>query len=163
MPAAFDIVMLDVQTVRLKTEIGDVDLSLAQVRAAFQFAEAMGRRVGSRQGLDINYMDIAEFTDVGFLQEANRLFFHPLGLALEVTEPGEGEHFESYISGVWDYRDDPEGMTFADDVLTTERAQRVIEERRKHAEARCKIFSTNTTVQPLPVDHPPAEDDSGAS
>ncbi len=28
------------------------------------------------------YIDIREFVEEGFLQEANRLFFHPLGLAL---------------------------------------------------------------------------------
>jgi N-acetyl sugar amidotransferase len=32
---------------------------------------------------DIKYMDIGEFRRLGFLQEANRLFFHPLGLVLD--------------------------------------------------------------------------------
>ena len=32
----------------------------------------------------IKHMDIKEFREQGFLQEANRLYFHPLGLALEV-------------------------------------------------------------------------------
>lgn len=31
----------------------------------------------------VTYMDLGEFRDEGFLQEANRQFFHPLGLALE--------------------------------------------------------------------------------
>jgi hypothetical protein len=53
----------------------------------------------------INYMDGKTFRDEGYLQEANRLFFHPLGLALEVaTDTGTLK--------VWDYRDDPEGITF---------------------------------------------------
>ena len=34
---------------------------------------------------DIKRIDIAEFRRLGLLQEANRRFFHPLGLALEVT------------------------------------------------------------------------------
>ena len=53
----------------------------------------------------INYMDGKTFRDEGYLQEANRLFFHPLGLALEAD-------LESGTIKVWDYRDDPEGITF---------------------------------------------------
>ncbi len=54
-------------------------------------------------------IDIAEFRDRGFLQEANRRFFHPLGLALEVIVEKDGT---CTLGGVWDYRDDPEGMFF---------------------------------------------------
>jgi hypothetical protein len=32
---------------------------------------------------DIERMAISEFVDEGYLQEVNRRFFHPLGLALE--------------------------------------------------------------------------------
>jgi hypothetical protein len=84
----------------------------------------------------IKHMDIGEFVDAGYLQEVNRRFFHPLGLALEVTEcdscGGVGYNRPSdipeseynkwkctdcdgkgqWISGVWDYRDDPEGVLF---------------------------------------------------
>lgn len=35
--------------------------------------------------MSVNHIDISEFQRIGFLQEANRLFFHPHGLALEVT------------------------------------------------------------------------------
>jgi hypothetical protein len=54
-------------------------------------------------------MDIAEFRRLGYLQEANRLFFHPLGLALEVVREEDGR--ES-LSGIWDFREDPEGLAF---------------------------------------------------
>ena len=37
------------------------------------------------------FMDIREFRDKGYLQEVNRQFFHPLGLALCVVCPAEGE------------------------------------------------------------------------
>ncbi len=53
----------------------------------------------------INYMDGAAFRDEGYLQEANRQFFHPLGLALELDQ-------KTGTLKVWDYRDDPEGITF---------------------------------------------------
>ena len=54
-------------------------------------------------------MDIKEFRTFGYLQEANRLFFHPLGLALEISINDDGSE---YLSGIWDYRDDPEGMLY---------------------------------------------------
>jgi len=57
----------------------------------------------------VKRMDIKEFREVGYLQEANRLFFHPLGLALEVIVEDDGTE---KIGGVWDYRDDPEGIVF---------------------------------------------------
>lgn len=59
--------------------------------------------------LQINYMDLKEFIDAGFLQEANRRFFHPLGLALEVAKNRDGTYS---LTGIWDYRDDPEGIIY---------------------------------------------------
>jgi hypothetical protein len=58
---------------------------------------------------EIKRIDIKEFREVGFLQEVNRQFFHPLGLALEVKIHEDGTET---IGGVWDYRDDPEGVIF---------------------------------------------------
>lgn len=55
---------------------------------------------------DINYMDLNEFREQGYLQEVNRQFFHPLGLALVWNEADDGT---ITLSGVWDDRDDPEG------------------------------------------------------
>ena len=39
----------------------------------------------------IKYLDLIEFRDFGFLQEVNRQFFHPLGLALEIRYLDNGE------------------------------------------------------------------------
>ena len=52
---------------------------------------------------------IKEFREKGYLQEANRKFFHPLGLALEIkiNENGIEE-----LGGIWDYRDDEEGIFY---------------------------------------------------
>lgn len=55
------------------------------------------------------YMDIKEFRAKGYLQEANRLFFHPLGLALEIMLEADGSE---HLSGIWDYREDPEGIIY---------------------------------------------------
>jgi hypothetical protein len=58
---------------------------------------------------DIKKINIAEFRKLGFLQEANRLFFHPLGMALEVVVNDDGTET---LGGVWDSREDPEGFEF---------------------------------------------------
>ncbi len=58
--------------------------------------------------MSVKHMNIDEFRDLGVLQELNRLFLHPLGLAMEITAKGG----KSHISGIWDYRDDPEGILF---------------------------------------------------
>lgn len=85
---------------------------------------------------NIKRMDIKEFREEGFLQEANRLLFHPLGLALEVSIRGGKE----MLSGVWDYRDDPEGMLFGDDTVASpqahEKANRVEKLRLSKLQAR---------------------------
>ena len=58
---------------------------------------------------DIKRMDIKEFRAKGYLQELNRRFLHPLGLALEtIINDDDTESF----GGVWDYREDKEGMLF---------------------------------------------------
>lgn len=75
--------------------------------------------------MSIKYMNIKEFREKGFLQEANRLFFHPLGLALEIEINVEDR--SEKISGVWDYRDDPEGVLFGEDMLSPDKAQRINE------------------------------------
>jgi len=82
---------------------------------------------------EIQRIDIAEFRALGFLQEANRQFFHPLGLALEVDVDDEGNE---RLSGVWDYRDDPEGIIFAAGSLDRDKVEHVARERLRHAEPR---------------------------
>lgn len=57
----------------------------------------------------MKYMNLDLFQQDGYLQEVNRLFFHPLGMALEFTRTANGE---VYFSGIRDGRDDPEGIIF---------------------------------------------------
>jgi hypothetical protein len=54
-------------------------------------------------------MNIGEFRKIGYLQELNRQFLHPLGLALEINVGEDGE--ESLVD-IWDYRSDPEGILY---------------------------------------------------
>lgn len=49
--------------------------------------------------------------DNGLLFEINRMILHPLGLALEIQENEPGEF--SFTNRLWDYRDDPEGILYA--------------------------------------------------
>lgn len=52
---------------------------------------------------EIKYLDIKEFVDKGYLQEANRQFFHPLGLALAVSYNAKEGTYE--LAGIIDKRD----------------------------------------------------------
>lgn len=61
--------------------------------------------------MPIKYMNLTEFRDLGYLQELNRNFLHTLGLGMEMTTDKAGR---TVISGIWDYRDDPEGLCFND-------------------------------------------------
>ena len=70
---------------------------------------------------EIKKMDIKEFREEGFLQEINRLFLHPLGLALEVQIDDEGNET---LGGIWDYRDDPEGILFEDGTINPVKAMK---------------------------------------
>lgn len=76
---------------------------------------------------------IEEFLEFGYLHELNRQFLHPLGLALEVVVEDDGTH---RLGGVWDVRDDPEGLCFSDETLDPEKARRVAEEQHSRREAR---------------------------
>lgn len=68
----------------------------------------------------IKRIDIKEFREKGLLQEANRLFFHPLGLALEIIIDEDGSYA---LGGIWDYRDDPEGVFYVEDTISSPLAQ----------------------------------------
>lgn len=103
--------------------------------------------------MNIKRMDIAEFRDLGFLQEANRQFFHPLGLALEVIQE-EGK--PDRLGGVWDYRDDKEGIIYDIAHLSVEeqtkmkqKADNVQDEFHKHAAHRKQLMGGYTT-EPIP-------------
>lgn len=97
----------------------------------------------------IKRMDLDEFRQLGLLQEVNRQFFHPLGLALEVIVQADGR--VSGFGGVWDFRADPEGMAFRDEDLDETQAEVVAAMRQEKAEARRKLFGA--VVQPIPLSH----------
>lgn len=91
------------------------------------------------------YIPIDEFCALGLLQEINRLLLHPLGLALEVTVEDDGTE---RISGVADYRDDPEGCAFGE--VSRHKAERVALLLDARSEAR--EAALGYVVQPLPLE-----------
>lgn len=130
----------------------------------------------------MKHIPIGEFRELGFLQEANRLFFHPHGLALEVTLcddcGGDGQVAGAYggetdacptcdgrgtwVSGVWDYRDDPEGVLFGAGDDRAEKAATVAAERARHRVARATLFGLDepcvtpsaSDIEPIDWDWP---------
>jgi hypothetical protein len=88
---------------------------------------------------EIKRMDLAEFRELGFLQEVNRLFFHPLGLALEMTYDEDLNEWR--LSGIWDYREDPEGIVFEPgSTIDPIKIKNVDDEFAKHVKARENMF-----------------------
>lgn len=59
---------------------------------------------------EVKYMDIKEFQEKGYLQEVNRQFLHTLGLALTIIINDKDESYS--ITGIQDFRDDIEGISF---------------------------------------------------
>lgn len=88
-------------------------------------------------GTPIKRMSVREFRERGYLQELNRRFLHPLGLAIEVALDPDGEE---RFGNVWDYRDDPEGLIYAPGMIDPDKAARIqLEAQRKQA-ARKKLL-----------------------
>lgn len=125
------------------TEVRQVTLTDAERVAVMGALEPGGDDVMTvgRQPM----MDVAEFARRGYLQEVNRRFLHPLGLALAVDMTEDGT---ATIAGVWDARDDPEGFIF--NAFTDESAAKaafVDAEMAKRAEARFRAWGN--IVQPI--------------
>jgi hypothetical protein len=87
--------------------------------------------------MTIKTMSIKDFRAEGFLQEANRMFFHPLGLALSVSIDDDGVET---LDAVWDYRDDPMGIIFHPGAISKKRIDHVNSLRERKIEARAAIL-----------------------
>jgi len=91
-------------------------------------------------------IDIAEFRRLGYLQELNRRFLHPLGLALEVIHLADGTE---ELGGVWDYRTDPEGLRFGDLTSDEERERADYIEARWDELAKTRREELGYVIQPI--------------
>lgn len=140
------------------------NMTLAEMLAEFFFfmsAKDYGFKIPDAPAevrSDISVMEVEEFMKVGLLQELNRQFLHPRGLAMEVREdegPNGGKFYS--FGRIWDYRSDPEGVVFGEGVLDTpearskaERVQRMFWDKRD-----VRIKSLGWPVQPIPgLDEP---------
>lgn len=98
----------------------------------------------------INTMSLNDFVKLGYLQEVNRQFFHPMGMALSVIGDEKGQ-FQGF-GPIWDYRHDLEGIRFGDkidqDVL--QKAQHVKFHKKKMAKERFQRLGY--VIQPLKTD-----------
>jgi hypothetical protein len=71
---------------------------------------------------ELKYLDkpAAFLVDSGLLYEINRKILHPLGLALSLEMPSEGEPEltgNELVAKIWDERNDPEGIVFEEETL----------------------------------------------
>ena len=87
-----------------------------------------------------------EIVSGGYLLEANRRFFHPLGLALYCSMDEEGKIVRA---GVFDARDDKEGFHFEnispDDAARAREVQALLETKRA-----ARVGRFGSVIQPLP-------------
>ena len=91
----------------------------------------------------VSFINIKEFREEGYLQEVNRLFFHPLGLALETIIYEDGTE---QLGMIWDCRNDPEGIVFEEiDQEKVCRITRLFAERSKSRRA-----TLGFDIQPAP-------------
>ena len=58
---------------------------------------------------NVKYIPIKEFRELGYLQELNRRFLHPLGMALSIQLEKDGSET---VAGIWDCREDKEGVYY---------------------------------------------------
>ena len=94
----------------------------------------------------MKYMDLKEFVEKGLLQEVNRQFFHPLGLAICFTKSDDDKYT---IDSVMDCRDDPEGFMFKQEDLSVDKFYYVRDLYETKAAVRKRLFGTNSSIQPL--------------
>jgi len=102
---------------------------------------------------DIKRMPVEEFREAGLLFEINRRVLHPLGLALEVIAEEDGT---MRMGGIWDHRDDPEGMLYSEGTLAGG-AAKILAFMEAEGSARLEERKRRLgyVVQPMPGDETP--------
>lgn len=109
----------------------------------------MGSVLNAAQGKcsgNIQRLTPKQFRELGLLQEINRQFLHPRGMALEVIVCEQPEL--QVFGAVWDSREDPEGFVYAGEILPTEdKAEHAKKLQDDHAEVRQERFGW--VVQPF--------------
>ena len=98
-----------------------------------------------------NYFDMAKFVDFGYLQEVNRKFFHPLGVAMHIEFDNNRKPARW---GIIDCRRNKVGLVYHEKFLEHKNAKaatiRIEKERIKRLGYRMKEFGGKSEVQPIP-------------
>lgn len=68
--------------------------------------------------MDYKELSIKDFRALGFVQELNRSFLHPLGLALAVSIDDDGEET---LGPIYDFREDPVGVIYSANSISKEK------------------------------------------
>lgn len=93
--------------------------------------------------MTVHRLDITEAVDLGVIQELNRQFLHPLGLAFTVYAEVEGTLLWGFVQA-----DDPEGFVFEKGVIEEEKIMQIAEMRAERAQRRWKMFGSASVMQP---------------
>ena len=104
---------------------------------------------------NIKKLDLKEFKDGGYLQELNRRFLHPLGLAMAVKV---GEDGEVTFDSIWDCRDDVEGIVYdamkqkaSTLQMMRDRRDKISNEIQDKVKARNLLFGLPEYIEPLDI------------
>lgn len=114
---------------------------------------------------EVKRMTVKDFREKGFLQELNRQFLHPLGLALEVIiDMDEDNKSPDRFGEVWNLQDHPEGIVFLRTEMDKKEFQRKVKYVNKlwaeRAGVRTRKFGW--MIQPSFLPEPENDPDSGA-
>jgi len=96
---------------------------------------------------NVKLMDLDEFKNEGYLQEVNRQFFHPLGVALALHYDDDSKEISLCV---WDSRDNPDGIVFHPDVVDDdmiEKADKILHLKNERESKRITAFGY--VVQPV--------------
>ena len=92
--------------------------------------------------IEMKKMMAEDFMDEGYLSEINRLFLHPLGLAMFVDP-------ENNVYGVFDSRDDPEGYIFAEEMMPRVKAHAEALEVERNKRFKVRLDELGYIIQPV--------------
>lgn len=99
--------------------------------------------------VNLRTMEFQDFVDQGFLQELNRQFLHPLGLALSVRLD---KNSVKQCGDIQDYRNDPEGIVFDKEYICSQecrdKADAIATERSRHIAHRTALLGS--MIQRIP-------------
>jgi len=118
---------------------GDLERYAAEFGCPLAVGEKERGSESCSSEVDGKIMSVEEFHTSGLLQELNRLFLHPRGLAMAVTFDDDRNGPYMALGPIYDYRDEPEGVEFARGDIDPEKAARVWKMKQDRFEARIAL------------------------